>query len=130
MIHSHWQDIPHQFLTQAMTNSSLNIQLMKCNKRHLLSQKERRRAAFAVQKDDILDLVSKAWDESFAHIATNQKAVFTEQADYTRDESRKIQQYYCYATCLNEKFVFSVDDDPHLTINLLHRNNDCRNHES
>ena len=75
MIHSHWQDIPHQFLTQAMTNSSLNIQLMKCNKRHLLSQKERRRAAFAVQKDDILDLVSKAWDESFAHIATNQKAV-------------------------------------------------------
>ena len=102
---------------------------MKC-KRHLLSQKERRRAAFAVQKDDIVDLVSKAWDESFAHIATNQKAVFTEQADYTRDESRKIQQYYCYATCLNETFVYSVDDDPHLTINLLHRNNDCRNHES
>ena len=47
---------------------------MKC-KRDLLTQKERRRAAIAVEKEDIVDLVSKAWDESFAHIATNQKAV-------------------------------------------------------
>ena len=56
-------------------NSSLKtIQLMKC-KRDLLTQKERRRAAIAVEKEDIVDLVSKAWDESFAHITTNQKAV-------------------------------------------------------
>ena len=48
--------------------------LTKC-KRDLLTQKERRHAAFAVKKEDIVDLVSKAWDESFAHIAINQKAV-------------------------------------------------------
>ena len=30
----------------------------------LLTQKERRRATFAVEKDDIVDLVLKAWDES------------------------------------------------------------------
>ena len=43
--------------------------------RDVLTQKDRRHAAFAVEKEDIVDLVSKAWDESFAHIATNQKAV-------------------------------------------------------
>ena len=41
----------------------------------VLTQKDRCYAAFAVEKEDIVDLVSKAWDESFAHIATNQKAV-------------------------------------------------------
>ena len=56
------------------TNSSLKIQLMKC-KRDVLTQKERRLAAFALEKDDIVDLASEAWDESFAHIAKNQKAV-------------------------------------------------------
>jgi hypothetical protein len=40
-------------------NSSLNIQLEKCM-RDLLTQKERRRAAFAIEKEDIVDLVSKA----------------------------------------------------------------------
>ena len=55
-------------------NSSLKIQLTKCM-RDVLTQKDRRNAAFAVEKEDIVDLVSKAWDESFAHIATNQKAV-------------------------------------------------------
>ena len=60
-------------------NSSLKtIQLMKC-KRDLLTQKERRRAAIAVEKEDIVDLVSKAWDESSAHIATNQKSVAERQ---------------------------------------------------
>ena len=44
--------------------------LSKC-KRDLLTQKERHHAAFAVEKDDIFVLVSKGWDESFAHIATN-----------------------------------------------------------
>ena len=74
MIHSHWQDIPHQFLPLT-TNPSLNIQLTKC-KRDLLTQRERRRhAAFAVEKENIVDLVSKSWDEYFAHFATNQKAV-------------------------------------------------------
>ena len=48
------------------TNSSLKIQLMKC-KRDLHTQKERRHAAFAVEKDDVVDLVSKA------HIATTKK---------------------------------------------------------
>ena len=43
--------------------------------RDILTEKERLHAAFAVEKEDIVDLVSKAWDESFAHIATNQKAV-------------------------------------------------------
>jgi hypothetical protein len=43
--------------------------------RDVLTQKDRCYAAFAVEKEDIVDLVSKAWDESFAHIATNQKAV-------------------------------------------------------
>ena len=41
----------------------------------LTHPKERRRAELAVGKDDIVDLVSKAWDESFSHIAINQKAV-------------------------------------------------------
>ena len=61
-------------ISTQMTNSSLKIQLTKC-KRHLLNQKERRCAAFAVEKDDIIDLVLKAWDEYFTHIATKQKAV-------------------------------------------------------
>ena len=39
--------------------------------RDVLTQKDRRHAAFAVEKEDIVDLVSKAWDESFARIATN-----------------------------------------------------------
>ena len=66
-------------ISSLTTNSSLNFQLTKC-KRDLLTQKKRRRAAFTVEKDNIVDLVSKAcWDESFAHIATNQKAV-AEQA--------------------------------------------------
>ena len=43
--------------------------------RDVLTQKERRRAAFAVEKEDIVDLVSNAWDESFAYIVTNQKSV-------------------------------------------------------
>jgi hypothetical protein len=58
------------------TNSSLNIQLTRC-KRDLLTQRERRHATYAIEKDDIVDLalVLKAWDEYFTHIATNQKAV-------------------------------------------------------
>ena len=56
------------------TLTSLKIQLTKCM-RDVLTQKDRRHAAFAVEKENIVDLVSKAWDESFAHIATNQKAV-------------------------------------------------------
>jgi hypothetical protein len=49
-------------------------QLTKC-KRDLINQKERRGAAFAVEKDDFVDLVLEAWDVSFAHFATNQKAI-------------------------------------------------------
>ena len=49
-------------------------QLTKC-KRDLLNQKERRRAAFAVEMDDFVDLVSETWDEFFARFATNQKAI-------------------------------------------------------
>ena len=49
-----------------MKNSILNIQLKKC-KRGLLTQKERRRAAFAVEKDGIVDLMSKAWAERKRH---------------------------------------------------------------
>ena len=66
---SYWEigDSPEQ-------NGSFKLALTKC-KRDLLTQKERRRAAFAVEKDDFVDLVSEAWDESFAHFATNQKAI-------------------------------------------------------
>ena len=48
------------------TNSSLKIQLMKCKKIYTL-KKERRHAAFAAEKDDVVDLVSKA------NIATTKK---------------------------------------------------------
>ena len=34
-----------------------------------------RHAEFAVGKDDIVDQESKSWDESLAHVASNQKAV-------------------------------------------------------
>jgi hypothetical protein len=44
-------------------NSILKIQLTKCM-RDLLTQKDRRHSAFAVEKEDIVDMVSKAWDES------------------------------------------------------------------
>ena len=44
-------------------------------KRDSLTQNERLYAAFSVEKDDIVDLVSKPLDECFPHIATNQKAV-------------------------------------------------------
>ena len=67
---SFWQvgDSPEQ-------NGSFKLALTKC-KRDLLTQKERRHAAFAVEKDGIVDLAwSKAWDESFAQINTNQNAV-------------------------------------------------------
>ena len=57
------------------TNSSLNIQLMICKRDLLLTQKKQRHAGFTVEKVEIVDLVSKAWDESRAHISTNQKAV-------------------------------------------------------
>ena len=62
-------------LTANSKKFSLKIQLTKCCNRDLLTQKARRHAAFAVEKDDIFDLVSKAWNESFAHFDTNQKAV-------------------------------------------------------
>ena len=45
------------------------------HKRNLLKKKESRRAAFAIEKDDIVDLVARAWDESFARISSNQKAI-------------------------------------------------------
>ena len=64
---SHWQ-----VRDSAEQNGSFKIALTKC-KRDLLTQKERRHAALVVEKDDIVDLVLKAWDESFACIATNQK---------------------------------------------------------
>ena len=62
------------------TNSSLNIQLTR-NARETYSpnKKESHRAAFTVEKDDIVNLVLKTWDEHFAHIATNQKAVVAER---------------------------------------------------
>ena len=44
--------------------------------RDVLTRKDRHHhAAFAVEKEDIVDLVSKAWDESLALVATNQKPV-------------------------------------------------------
>ena len=67
---SYWQvgDIPEQ-------NGSFKMALKKCKRDLLLAHKEKHHAVFAVEKEDIVDLVFKAWDESFAHIATNQKAV-------------------------------------------------------
>ena len=52
--------------------SSLKIQITKC-KRDLLTLKERRHTACAVEKKGIVDLVLKAWDESFAHIVVAEK---------------------------------------------------------
>jgi hypothetical protein len=45
------------------------------HKRNLLKRKEQRRAAFAIEKDDVVDLVARAWDDSFARINSNQKAI-------------------------------------------------------
>jgi len=45
------------------------------HKRNLLKRKEQRRAAFAIEKDDVVDLVARAWDDSFAKIHANQKAI-------------------------------------------------------
>jgi hypothetical protein len=45
------------------------------HKRNLLKKKENRRAAFAIEKDDVVDLVARAWDDSFARINSNQKAI-------------------------------------------------------
>ena len=45
------------------------------HKRNLLKKKEQRRAAFAIEKDDVVDLVARAWDDSFARINSNQKAI-------------------------------------------------------
>jgi hypothetical protein len=56
-------------ISTLMKYSSLNIQLTKCM-RHLLTQKKG-----SVEKDGTVDLASKAWDECFVYIATNQKAV-------------------------------------------------------
>jgi hypothetical protein len=39
------------------------------HKRNLLQKKESRRAAFAIEKDNVFDLVAQAWDESFARSA-------------------------------------------------------------
>ena len=66
---SYWEigDSPEQ-------NGSFKLALTKC-KRDVLTQKERRRTAFAIEKEDIVDVVSKPSDESFARIATDQKAV-------------------------------------------------------
>ena len=76
----HWGAIWHIILasrgkSRTRQNGFFKMALVTKCKRDLLTQKERRHAAFAVEKEDIVDLVSKAWDESFAHIATNQKAV-------------------------------------------------------
>ena len=62
---------PISLISTQTKNSPL---LTKC-KRDSLNQKERCRAAFAVEMDDFVDLVSETWDESFAHFATNQKAI-------------------------------------------------------
>ena len=61
-------------ISTLMTNSRFNIELTKYE-RYLCTQKERHHAAFAVEKYDTVDLVSKAWDESFAHINTNKNVV-------------------------------------------------------
>ena len=45
------------------------------HKRNLLKKKEKRRAAFAIEKEDVVDLVARAWDDSFARINSNQKAI-------------------------------------------------------
>ena len=45
------------------------------HKRNLLQKKESRRAAFAIEGEDVFDLVAQAWDESFARISSNQKAI-------------------------------------------------------
>ena len=65
----------HTSFISTLTKNS--PQLTKC-KRDLLNQKERRRAAFAVEKGYFVDLVSETWDKSFAHFTTNQNAI-TEQ---------------------------------------------------
>ena len=52
--------------------TKLKACIKKC-KRGFLTQKEKLRSAFSVENYDIIVLVLKAWDESFACIATNQK---------------------------------------------------------
>ena len=66
--------IPHQFLPWwqiqvSIFNSRNARETYSCKRKGALLP------AFAVEKDDMADLlVLKFWDESFAHIATNQKA--------------------------------------------------------
>jgi hypothetical protein len=40
-----------------------------------MKKKESQGAEFAIDKKDIVDLVARAWDDSFARILTNKKAV-------------------------------------------------------
>jgi len=44
-------------------------------KQELLTKKEGRRAEFAIEKDDIVDLVARAWELSFARVDTNLNAI-------------------------------------------------------
>jgi hypothetical protein len=44
-------------------------------KRELLTKKENRRAEFAIEKDEIVDLVARAWEDSFARVETNKTAI-------------------------------------------------------
>ncbi len=45
------------------------------HKRNVMKKKESQGAEFAIDKKDIVDLVARAWDDSFARILTNKKAV-------------------------------------------------------
>ena len=74
-------------ISTLITNSSLNNQLRIC-RRDLINQKERsHHVVFAVVKGDIVVLLSKAWDESLAYIATNQKAVEGASDDENRADA-------------------------------------------
>ena len=61
---SQWPDSPHQFLPWWQIQVSISNSR---NARDLLTQKERHLATFTVEKDGMVHLVLKAWDESFAH---------------------------------------------------------------